>query len=188
MYKKITLPLIITLLSTKVALASELKIHYSTSPKEECSSFKPPNNTKDLSFAPLNLLYLKCIDQAYDDKLLPVSSSITNLETIRAIDKNMHLISTRLTFLNLLTSFNQYVRYNLNISPLERGELNDIFIRFKDRYKVQSLSIDRELDELMRNSNNYRQNEAIFVMRINETKLDTKIINLIFDIEKKLRS
>lgn len=158
-------------------------------PEEQCVAFLPPPKLKPSDKSPLDLLYLKCVDQSYDDRIFSylnsnLSSNIGNSYSINSISKinEMYfLASTRITFLNLLNYLNGFIISKGEMTEHEKQEVFKLSNNLKNLYNIKSISINEETKEFQSSDNG----EVIYIISENETELDSKIINQ-FRITNKL--
>lgn len=166
-YKFVLLPLFLT---SNIVLADGLR-GYDSQRDSACSNFRTHTITLKN-----DILYLKCLDQFHDDtKLSGLNKTVYTTKDILTLHREFENSSTRLTMLNLVVGFKNYLTSNKQYTKKDLSEINNVFEQIKQSYKIKSTVLDYEIKHAF-SHNRQIQKEVILILADNEQDLNDKIL------------
>lgn len=153
-----------------LSIASPNAISSLSSDKELCEEYRYGNKSKQNDA--IDLLYRKCVDQAYDDNFFGLlNRSSNNKAMLSNIKNNTYMISTRLTLLNLLIAMNSSMASTTSDS-LDKETFRLTINKLNEFYIAKSLAINNEISSIK----DKNSAEIVFIMLDNEKDLHEKIL------------
>lgn len=162
---KLILPIIFLLGISNETLATGIR-KPDASLSSECSQFRTSRLPKND-----DILYLKCVDQFYDDKnLVKYNKPLLTSDLIDTLSHDFGQSTTRLTMLNLVIGYRNFLRVNQS-NVWNISKYKEIHQSLVESYKFKTRIIDTEVKDGLSNL----PEEVVFVITDSEKDLDEKI-------------